>query len=156
MPLKSFDKIIFIIYYFRGRVMVKRFGVSLEHELLTKFDELIKKKGYFNRSEAVRDLIRDALIKEEWIEGNNETTGVVIIIYDHHQYDLAQKMTGIQHTHYNMIIASLHSHLDEHNCLEVILLKGKAGEIQHISNMIISTNGVKFGRFIPASSGNIV
>jgi CopG family nickel-responsive transcriptional regulator len=136
--------------------MVKRFGISLENELLSEFDKLIKKKGYLNRSEAVRDLIRDALIKEEWIEGDKQTTGIVIIIYDHHQYDLAQKMTGIQHNHYEMIIASLHSHLDEQNCLEVILLKGRAGDLQHISNMIISTNGVKFGRFIPASSGNII
>lgn len=136
--------------------MVKRFGVSLEEELLSEFDTLIRKKGYLNRSEAVRDLIREALIKEEWIAGDKETTGIVIIIYDHHHSDLAQKMTGIQHTHYEMIVASLHSHLDEHNCLEIILLKGKAGEIQQVSNMIISTNGVKFGRFIPASSGNIV
>lgn len=106
-----------------------------------------------NRSEALRDLIRDALIKDEWIEGDKETTAIVIIVFDHHQFDLAQKVTGIQHKNHNKIIASMHSHLDDHNCLEVILLKGKANDIQEIANNIISTNGVKFGRFIPATAG---
>ena len=133
--------------------MVKRFGISLENELLAEFDLLIKKKGYLNRSEALRDLIREALIKEEWLEGSQETTGIVIIVYNHHQYDLAQKVTGIQHENHDKIISSMHSHLDGHNCLEAIFLRGKAHKIQEIANSIISTNGVKFGRFIPATAG---
>ncbi|MBN1412372.1 MAG: nickel-responsive transcriptional regulator NikR [Spirochaetales bacterium] len=133
--------------------MLTRFGISLENNLLKQFDKHIQKKGYLNRSEALRDLIRDALVNDEWLKGDKETTAIVIIIFDHHQYTLAQKITGIQHDHFINIIASMHSHLDEHNCLEVILLKGKGHVIQEMANNIISMNGVKFGRFIPASAG---
>jgi CopG family nickel-responsive transcriptional regulator len=136
--------------------MIKRFGVSLEKDLLKEFDTMIQKKGYLNRSEALRDLIRDALVKEEWLEGKEETTAVVMIIFNHHQYDLAQKITGIQHSNHNTVIASMHSHLDEHNCLEVILLKGPGNKLQELANGIISTNGIKFGRFIPASTGRVL
>ena len=136
--------------------MLKRFGVSLEDDLLEQFDKLCDKQGYTNRSEAIRDLIRNALIKKEWIEGNLETTGVVMIVYNHHQYHMAQKITNIQHEHYTNIIASLHSHLDHHNCVELILLKGKAKEIRQISDNIISTKGVKYGDFIPATTGKSI
>ena len=136
--------------------MLKRFGVSLEDDLLEQFDGLCEKQGYTNRSEAIRDLIRNALIKKEWLEGNLETTGVVIIVYDHHQYHMAQKITDLQHDHYASIIASLHSHLDHHNCVEIILLKGKAKEIQTIADNIISTKGVKYGHFIPATTGKLI
>lgn len=136
--------------------MLKRFGISLEHELLSQFDALCSKQGYTNRSEAIRDLIREALIKKEWLEGKEETTGVVMIVYDHHQYQMAQKMTDKQHEHYVNIIASLHSHLDHHNCVEIILLRGQAKEIQHIADAIISTKGVKYGQFIPATSGKMI
>ncbi|MBN1523183.1 MAG: nickel-responsive transcriptional regulator NikR [Spirochaetales bacterium] len=136
--------------------MIQRFGISLENDLLHAFDKRIQKKGYKNRSEAIRDLIRDSLIEEEFTDGNKQTNAIVMIVYDHHQYNLAQKMTGIQHEHHDTIIASLHSHLDKHNCLEVILLKGKAGELQHIADSIISTNGVKYGKFIPATAGDVL
>jgi CopG family transcriptional regulator, nickel-responsive regulator len=133
--------------------MLKRFGVSLEEDLLEQFDALCDKQGYTNRSEAIRDLIRTALIKKEWLEGNEETTGVVMIVYDHHQYHMAQKITNIQHENFSQIIASLHSHMDHHNCVEIILLRGKAKEIQNIADGIISTRGVKYGNFIPATTG---
>ncbi|MBN2533797.1 MAG: nickel-responsive transcriptional regulator NikR [Spirochaetales bacterium] len=136
--------------------MLRRFGISLEDDLLSQFDSLCRKQGYTNRSEAIRDLIRKALIKKEWLEGKTETTGVVMIVYDHHQYQMAQKMTDKQHEHYTSIIASLHSHLDHHNCVEIILLRGKAKEIQHISDEIISTKGVKYGQFIPATTGKTI
>jgi CopG family nickel-responsive transcriptional regulator len=133
--------------------MLKRFGVSLENELLSQFDMLLESQGYSNRSEAIRDLIRDALIKREWLEDNIETAGVVIIVYNHHQYELSKKVTDIQHKDFAKVISSLHLHLDEHNCLEVILLKGKAREIKALANNLISTRGVKFGQFVPATSG---
>ena len=136
--------------------MLKRFGISLEESLLTQFDSLCKKQGYTNRSEAIRDLIRNALIQKEWFEGNTETTGVVMIIYDHHQYQMAQKITNIQHEHFVSIVASLHSHLDHHNCVEIILLRGKAKRIQYIADNIISTKGVKYGQFIPATTGKSI
>ncbi len=133
--------------------MLTRFGVSLENDLLDQFDDLIREKGYENRSEAIRNLIRDALVKREWLEADVETTAAVIIVYNHHQYDLSQKLTYSQHQHVEHVVSSLHVHLDELNCLEVILLKGKAKEIKHVADKIISTKGVKFGQFVPATAG---
>lgn len=133
--------------------MLKRFGVSLEDDLLIQFDKLIEEKGYTNRSEAIRDLIRDRLVKEEWVDEEKETAGAVLIVYDHHQYELAQKMTDAQHKHVDSIISSLHVHLDHHNCLEIVVLRGKARVIKEIADRIISTKGVKFGQFMNATSG---
>jgi CopG family nickel-responsive transcriptional regulator len=133
--------------------MLTRFGVSLEDDLLDKFDRLIDEKGYENRSEAIRDLIREALVKREWLDADVETVGAVIIVYDHHQYDLSQKLTLSQHQHHEHIVASVHIHLDEHNCLEAILVRGFAREIKHVADHIISTKGVKFGQFVPATVG---
>ncbi len=133
--------------------MLKRFGVSLEQNLLVQFDELLLSQGYSNRSEAIRDLIRDALIKKEWLEEDVETAGVVIIVYNHHMHELSKKVTHIQHKDFAKVVSTLHVHLDEHNCLEVILLKGKAKEIKLLSNTLISTRGIKFGQFVPATSG---
>ncbi|HEQ70873.1 MAG TPA: nickel-responsive transcriptional regulator NikR [Spirochaetia bacterium] len=132
--------------------MVKRFGISLDDDLLSGFDTLISRKGYQNRSEAIRDLIREALMEEDWRTGERIGTGIVMIVYDHHQYNLAQKVTGLQHSHYQVVVSSLHTHLDAHNCLEVIILKGKGGVIREIADNIISTRGVQFGRFIPAAT----
>jgi CopG family nickel-responsive transcriptional regulator len=136
--------------------MLKRFGVSLDEELLSSFDKLIEREGYTNRSEAIRDLIRDTLIKREWLEGNTETVGVAFLLFDHHRLDLSRKITGLQHEHRDSIVASLHVHLDEHNCLEVIVLKGRAKEIQRITNQLISTKGVLHGRFVGTSLGKTI
>ncbi|MEJ2663196.1 MAG: nickel-responsive transcriptional regulator NikR [Spirochaetia bacterium] len=133
--------------------MLKRFGVSLEKDLLSQFDALLDSQGYSNRSEAIRDLIRDALIKKEWLEEDIETAGAVIIVYNHHKHELAKKVTDIQHRDFGKVVSSLHLHLDEHNCLEVILLKGRGKEIKQLANSLISTTGVKFGQFVPATSG---
>jgi CopG family transcriptional regulator, nickel-responsive regulator len=133
--------------------MLKRFGVSLESSLLDKFDDLLESEGYSNRSEGIRDLIRDAIVNKEWAKGNIETAGVVIIVYNHHQHELAQKVTDAQHKDHNSIVSTLHIHLDAHNCLEIIVLKGMAKKIQKLADMLISTKGVKFGRFIPATTG---
>lgn len=133
--------------------MLKRFGVSLEQDLLAQFDGLLLSQGYSNRSEAIRDLIRDALVKKEWLKEDVETAGVVIIVYNHHLHELSKKVTDIQHKDFGKVVSTLHVHLDEHNCLEVILLKGKAKEIKPLANTLISTRGVKFGQFVPATSG---
>ena len=133
--------------------MLKRFGVSLEQSLLDKFDKLLLEEGYSNRSEGIRDLIREALVKREWAQEDSEIAGVVILVYDHHQHELAQKVTDIQHHHYTQIISSLHVHQDEHNCLEVILLQGKAREIKLFADSLISTRGVKHGQFVPTTTG---
>jgi CopG family nickel-responsive transcriptional regulator len=136
--------------------MLKRFGVSLESGLLDKFDKLLEIKGYSNRSEGIRDLIRDAIVNKEWLDGKIETAGAVIIVYNHHQHELAQKVTDTQHKDHKSIVSTLHVHLDAHNCLEIIVLKGTAEKIQKLADMLISTKGVKFGRFIPATTGKSI
>ncbi len=136
--------------------MLKRFGVSLESGLLDKFDKLLDIQGYANRSEGIRDLIRESLVKKEWLDGEIETAGVVIIVYNHHQHELAQKVTNAQHKDHNSIVSTLHVHLDVHNCLEIIVLKGKAKKIQKLADLLISTKGVKFGQFIGATTGKSI
>ncbi|MCD6123352.1 MAG: nickel-responsive transcriptional regulator NikR [Spirochaetales bacterium] len=133
--------------------MLKRFSISLENDLLKKFDTLIAGEGYSNRSEAVRDLIRDIFVQREWLEGDAETAGVAVLVYDHHRHELSQKLVDVQHHDYRCIVSSLHIHLDEHNCLEVIVLKGKAKKIQKLADSLISTRGVIHGRFIGTTTG---
>jgi len=131
-----------------------RFGVSLDSELLENFDRLIEKKGYKNRSEAIRDLIRDELVSEEWESSSNETVGVFSIVYDHHQRELNTKLTHIQHNYLHVIVSSTHIHIDHHNCLEVIILRGTTETIKKVSDEISSTRGVKHGKLIMTSTGS--
>ena len=133
--------------------MVKRFSISLDEDLLSHFDDMITQKGYTNRSEAVRDLIREHMVRDEWSGGENETAGVVIIVYDHHQMELSQKLADHQHKDFTSVVSTLHIHQDEHNCLEVIVLQGKAKKIEEIANSLISMRGVKHGRFIETTTG---
>jgi CopG family nickel-responsive transcriptional regulator len=133
---------------------ITRFGVSLNQELLKKFDSLNRKKGYKNRSEAIRDLIREELVVQEWGGEGQETVGVFSLVYDHHQSDLSQTLNSIQHKHLDVIVSSTHIHIDEHNCLEVIILKGSNKKIQKISSVLTSTRGVKHGKLIQTSTGS--
>ena len=133
--------------------MLKRFSITVEHDLLTRFDSLLAEEGYSNRSEAVRDLIRDALVKREWNTEESITAGAVILVYDHHKHDLAQKLTDIQHDGYHLIVASLHTHLDEHNCMEIIVTRGTVREIKGMANRLISTRGVKHGKLVDSTMG---
>lgn len=130
-----------------------RFGISIDERLLTKFDDLIGAKGYSNRSEAIRDLIRNALVEEEWGRGNEETVGTVSLIYDHHTRDLSDKLTEHQHTHHREIISALHVHLDAHHCLEVVVIKGKAKSIKRLAEGLIGTKGVKHGQLMTTTTG---
>ena len=127
--------------------------MSLKEDLLNKFDLLLAEEGYASRSEAIRDLIRDALVRREWINEETEIAGVTILVYNHHEHELAQKLTDVQHLDHGMIIASLHAHLDEHNCLEAVMLKGKAREVKRIADSLISTRGVKHGQFVATTTG---
>jgi CopG family transcriptional regulator, nickel-responsive regulator len=133
---------------------VTRFGVSLETSLLEKFDRLNEQKGYGNRSEAIRDLIREKLVNEEWVSSENETIGVFSFVYDHHQRELNKKLTDIQHNYLDVIVSSTHIHVDHHNCLEVIILKGKADKIKKITNELSSIRGVKHGTLSMTSTGS--
>jgi CopG family nickel-responsive transcriptional regulator len=102
-----------------------RFGVSMDSRLLSRFDDLIAEKGYSNRSEAIRDLIRDELVEQSWEEEEGETVGTITLVYDHEMHDLTEKLIDYQHQVHGAVISSLHVHLDEHNCLEVLVVRGK-------------------------------
>ena len=135
--------------------MIERIGISLERELLQRFDELIEEKGYENRSEAVRDLIRDALVQREWARasGNDEKVALVALVYEHDSSSLSQKLAHIQHENHRAVVSALHVHMDEHNCLEVLVLRGRGREVLAMGEGLVSTKGVKFGRLVPATTG---
>ncbi len=130
-----------------------RFGISIENPLLEGFDSLIKKKGYSNRSEAIRDLIRDSLVMEEWEFSTAETVGTITIVYSHETRELTDTLTDLQHHYHSSIISAMHIHLDEHNCLEVIVVKGKAKDIKTIADRLIGTKGVKHGKLSVTTTG---
>jgi CopG family nickel-responsive transcriptional regulator len=125
----------------------------MDSRLLNQFDELIDRKSYVNRSEAVRDLVRSALVEDQWTRADEETVGTVTIVYDHHTRELSDKLTEHQHIHHHAIVSTLHVHLDEHNCLEVVVLKGKAGEVKKIADELIGTKGVKHGKLVSTTTG---
>jgi len=131
---------------------VFRFGISLDKDLLDKFDWLIKDKSYSNRSEAFRDLIRQELVKKEWREGK-EVVGAINLIYDHHKRELLNKITDIQHDFQKLIISTQHIHLDHNNCLEIIAVKGKPKEVQKLSDTLKSIKGVKHGTLSMSTTG---
>ncbi|HET9552220.1 MAG TPA: nickel-responsive transcriptional regulator NikR [Anaeromyxobacteraceae bacterium] len=135
--------------------MIERIGVSLEAELLKQFDRLIEQKGYVNRSEAIRDLIRDALVQREWSEssGGEERVAVATLVYDHDSASLAQKLAHIQHENHKAVVSALHVHMDEHNCLEVLVLRGRARDVIRMGEGLVSTKGVKYGKLVPATTG---
>ena len=130
-----------------------RFGISLDNVLLEKFDRLAGKKGYSNRSEAIRDLIRDALVTEEWETVSSETVGAITIVYSHEKRELTETLTDLQHHYFTSIISSMHIHLDEHNCMEVIVVRGKASDIKVIADRLIGTKGVKHGKLSVTTTG---
>jgi CopG family transcriptional regulator, nickel-responsive regulator len=123
---------------------VVRFGVSIEQELLKKFDAVLKEKKYTNRSEAFRDLIRQELITRQWQEGK-ECAGAIIIIYDHHKRELLNKMTDIQHEYQGIIISATHVHLDHDNCMEIIAVRGRPERVKKLADSLKTLKGVKHG-----------
>ena len=135
---------------------VERFGVSIEKQLLDKFDGLIRRRKYRNRSEAIRDLMRSALIEEEWRSGQKDVMGLISLLYDHHTRLLQAKLTKIQHDHHLKIVSTLHVHMDHRSCLEVMVVKGSASEIQSLANRLISVKGVKHGKVIATSKGAMI
>lgn len=132
---------------------LSRIGVAIDSELLKKFDALISRKGYTNRSEAFRDLIRDELVQQAWERSNSLVVGTVTLVYDHHVRLLSERLTEMQHETYHNILSTLHVHLDHDNCLEVLVLKGKAAAVRRIADALISTKGVKHGRLTITSTG---
>ena len=135
--------------------MLERIGVSLEDELLARFDRLIAEKGYASRSEAIRDLIRDALVQRAWSEsdGRDERVAVVTLVYDHDSSSLAQKLAHIQHENHKAVVSALHVHMDAHNCLEVLVLRGRGRDVVAMGEGLVSTKGVKHGKLVLATTG---
>jgi CopG family transcriptional regulator, nickel-responsive regulator len=131
---------------------VSRFGVSLEEDLLTAFDRSIGGEGYQNRSEAIRDLIRDHLIQKKVANGNTEVIGVVTLVYDHRIHHLSDVLADMQHKAHVAVNASLHIHLDEHNCLEVVVVRGRGDKVHEVASKLIATEGVQNGKLVTTST----
>jgi len=130
-----------------------RFGVSMDRNLLQRFDNLISRKSYANRSEAVRDLIRNHLVEEEWREKGREMVGTITIVYNHHTRGLSDTLTDLQHHFHDLVISTMHLHLDEDNCLEVLVIKGMVDKIKTVADKLISTRGVKHGKLTMTTTG---
>ncbi len=131
---------------------ITRFGISIEPDLLKKFDKIIKKEGYTNRSKKIRDLIRKNLVDNETKNPDSEAVGTLTMIYNHHTSNLANKLLNLQHEHNNEILTTTHLHIDHQNCLEVIVLKGKIGKIQKLTNNIMALKGIKNGKLVITKS----
>jgi len=132
---------------------VKRFGVSIEEDLLSKFDIFIKTRKYKNRSEAIRDLIRDNFVNDSWENSNGSVAGAIIIVYDHHKRELLDVLVDIQHDFQNFIISSQHIHLDHHNCMEIIAVKGNLQKLFELEAILKATKGVKHTSFAKSTLG---
>lgn len=131
----------------------ERFSVSINRKLLKKFDESIKERKYKNRSKAIRDLIREFLIEREWEQAKGEVMGALTLLYDHEVGNIIQKLMAVQHEKYKNIISTMHIHIDEHNCMEIIAIRGLPEEVKEISDSLISCRGVKHGKLVMTSLG---
>jgi CopG family transcriptional regulator, nickel-responsive regulator len=132
-----------------------RTGVSLEDDLLKQFDKVIARRGYKNRSEAIRDLIRESLV-DEAVDQNRPVVATLSMIYDHHKPNLSNKLNEIQHHSHGSVLAATHVHLDEDNCLEVVIMKGRSGEVQHLADHMLAMRGVKHGKLVVTTTGKEV
>ena len=132
---------------------LSRIGVAIDSDLLDKFDTLIGQRGYTNRSEAFRDLIRDELVEKTWESPESQVVGTVTLVYDHHVRLLNEKLTGIQHDFHHSILSTLHVHIDHNNCLEVLVVRGRSADVRKVADVLISTKGVKHGRLTITTTG---
>ena len=133
--------------------MIERFSTSLESELMKSFDAYLRRRGYPNRSEGVRDLIRKALVADEWAEDRADVMGVITLVYDHHRRNVLERITDLQHDAQAMIVSTTHVHMDHHNCLEIIIARGHAGELRLLSDRLRALQGVKSGALTAATTG---
>lgn len=129
-----------------------RIAISIDRRLIDRFDSLMDEKGYTNRSEAIRDLIRDSLVEREWEQGK-EVVGTITLVYNHHTRELTDNLNDLQHHYYGSIISNLHVHLDEHNCLEVMVVRGNSEEVKALADRLIGTRGVVHGKLTMATTG---
>ena len=145
-----------LFYHEAGKTMseLERFSISMDGRLLKKFDERNEKMGYGNRSEAIRDLIRDCLIKtKQWAKDNVRVAATVTLIYDHHTSELTEQLNDIQHHHKGIVVAGMHVHLDYDNCMEVVVLRGRGKEVKELAHQLIAHKGVKHGKVVLTTEG---
>jgi CopG family nickel-responsive transcriptional regulator len=127
---------------------LERFGVSMDSELLARFDDRLASRGYRTRSEAIRDLVRQELVNSAWERPKAAVFGTVTILYDHHAHGLADALAELQHDHHASVVCTTHVHVDAHNCLEVIIVKGPSAQVRRIADRLIATKGVKHGQLV--------
>jgi CopG family nickel-responsive transcriptional regulator len=132
---------------------IERFTVSIEEKLLREFERFIVEEGYPTRSEAIKSLIRDSLIRQEWKVGKKEVAGAITLVYDHHKRGLVDKLMDVQHDFPNLIISTQHIHLDQHNCLEIVVIRGKPADINNLVLKLKSVKGLKHSHLIAATTG---
>src|SRR5580658_349285 len=128
--------------------ILSRIGIAIDSELLQRFDRSIRLRGYTNRSEAFRDLIRDRLVTEQTAASDSTVVGTVTLIYDHHSHGITEKLTEVQHAHHELIVSTSHAHLDHDSCLEVLIVHGKSGQVERFADHIIGLKGVQHGRLV--------
>ncbi len=129
-----------------------RIAISIDKKLMDRFDSSIEEKGYTNRSEAIRDLMRDSLVELEW-QADAEVVGTITLVYNHHTRELPDTLNELQHNYFHSIVSNLHIHLDEHNCLEVMVVRGKSTEVKKLADRLIGTRGVVHGKLTMATTG---
>jgi CopG family transcriptional regulator, nickel-responsive regulator len=132
---------------------VSRFSVSLPPSLLDQLDRMAREKGYDNRSLAIADMIRDHLVEHRRKFGAEEIAGTITLVYDHHKQHVQETLTDIQHDHHEVILSTVHVHLDHHNCLEVLIVRGQAAVIRKIADALIAAKGVKHGKLTVTTTG---
>jgi CopG family transcriptional regulator, nickel-responsive regulator len=132
---------------------VSRFSVSLPPSLLRQLDEMSGEKGYDNRSLAISDMIRNHLVEHPEKFGNEDIAGTITLVYDHHKMHVQETLTDIQHDHHDVILSTVHVHLDHHNCLEVLVLRGRASDVRSIADQLLSARGVKHGKLTLTTTG---
>lgn len=133
---------------------LSRFGVSMDDELLARFDGLVARRGTAtNRSEAVRDLVRDALVESAWENAEGECVGTITMVFDHAHSDLSEKLDTLQHAHHDKIVSAMHIHLDAHRCLEVLVVRAEASDVRSIADLLLGTKGVKHGKLVMTTTG---
>jgi CopG family nickel-responsive transcriptional regulator len=138
------------------RPELERIGVAIDGDLLEKFDNLINRRGYSNRSEAFRDLIRTELVNERSQQPSTPVVGTVTLLYNHHVRLLGEKLTALQHEYHRSILSTLHVHLDHDNCLEVIVVQGRAADVQKVADMLIAAKGVKHGKLVLTAAVDVL
>jgi CopG family nickel-responsive transcriptional regulator len=135
---------------------LERIGVAIDGDLLGKFDRLLDRRGYKNRSEAFRDLIRAELVAESATQASTPVVGTVTLLYDHHVRLLSEKLTALQHDYHHAILSTLHVHLDHNNCLEVIVVQGKSADVQKLADLLIAAKGVKHGKLVLTATVDVL